>query len=50
MQYLPGGSDEDPMINTPEINTNFLPASTGPVPDIIADLDLTSDDDSDLEF
>ena len=50
MQYLPGGSDEDPMINTPEINTNFLPASNGPVPDIIADLDLTSDDDSDLEF
>lgn len=50
MQYLPGGTDEDPMLSTPEINTTELTPSVGPVPDIIAGLDLTDDDDSGLEF
>ena len=50
MQYLPGGPDEDPMINTPEINTSELVPSTGPVPDIIQGLDLTDDEDSGLEW
>lgn len=50
MQYLPGGADEDPMVNAPEINTGDLVPSTGPVPDIIKGLDLTDDDDSGLEF
>lgn len=49
MQYLPGGADDDPMINTPEINTAELTPSTGPAPDVIADLDLSNDDD-DVEF
>lgn len=50
MQYLPGGADEDPMISTPEINTDEFTPSTGPAPDIIQGLDLTDDDDSGLEF
>lgn len=49
MQYLPGGADEDPMINTPEIDTSEFVPSTGPVPDIIADLDL-SDSEEGIEF
>ena len=48
MQYMQGGSDEDPMIDTPSVS-NILPTSNGPVPDIIADLDL-GDADSDVEF
>jgi len=48
MQYLPGGADDDPMINTPNIDTNILPTSNGPEPDIIQGLDLTSDPD--MEF
>ena len=50
MQYLPGGADEDPMVNAPEINAGELMPSTGPVPEILQGLDLTDDDDSGLEF
>lgn len=49
MQYLPGGADEDPMISTPEIDTSEFVPSTGPVPDIIAGLNL-DDDESGPEF
>lgn len=49
MQYLPGGADEDPMINTPEIDTSEFVPSTGPVPDIIADLNL-NDSEEGVEF
>ena len=49
MQYLPGGADEDPMISTPEIDTSEFVPSTGPVPDIIADLNL-NDSEEGVEF
>ena len=47
-QYMQGDAGEDPMVTMPDTAT-ILPASTGPVPDIIADLDL-GDADSDMEF
>lgn len=48
MQYMQGDASEDPTISAPD-TSNILPVSTGPVPDIIADLDL-GDIDSDTEF
>lgn len=48
MQYMAGDQTEDPMANMPD-TSSILPTSNGPVPDIIADLDL-GDTDSDVEF
>ena len=48
MQYMQGDASEDPTVNIPE-TPNILPTSNGPVPDIIAGLDL-GDSDSDVEF
>ena len=41
-------ASEDPMVGTPNV-VNILPTSEGPAPDIIADLDLSGDNDS-VEF
>ena len=48
MQYMQGDQAEDPMIATPD-PVNILPTSNGPVPDIIADLNL-DDLDDEIEF
>jgi hypothetical protein len=48
MQYLQGEQGEDPMVNSPEIG-DILPTSTGPAPDVIADLNL-GDTEGDVEF
>lgn len=48
MQYMQGDASEDPMVGTPNV-VNILPTSEGPAPDIIADLDLSGDNDS-VEF
>ena len=42
-QYMAGGADEDPMIDTPD-TADILPTTDGPVPDILKDLDLDLDD------
>ena len=46
IQYLPGGAEDDPMINTPDISANIL---TNPTSPDNSGLDLTSDED-DVEF
>ena len=48
MQYMQGDQSEDPMIATPD-PANILPTSNGPVPDIIADLNL-DDLEGEVEF
>ena len=46
MQYLPGGVDDDPMINTPDISTSIIDNPTTPDN---GGLDLTGDDE-DVQF
>ena len=48
MQYMQGDQSEDPMASMPD-TANILPTSNGPVPDIIADLDL-DDVEGGVEF
>ena len=48
MQYLQGEQGEDPMLDMPS-TVNILPTSEGPVPDIIAGLDL-GNAENDMEF
>lgn len=48
MQYMQGDAEEDPMVAAPD-TANILSTSNGPVPDIIADLDL-SDSNDNVEF
>lgn len=48
MQYMQGDESEDPMLDIPKA-TDIIANPVGPVPDIIADLDL-DDADSDVEF
>ena len=48
MQYMQGGEGEDPMLDMPN-TADILPTSTGPVPDIIADLNL-DDTEGGVEF
>jgi hypothetical protein len=48
MQYMQGDQSEDPMATTPEIS-NIIPTTNGPVPDIIADLNL-DDIEGGVEF
>lgn len=48
MQYMKGDANEDPMVSAPNM-VDILPVSEGPVPDIIADLDLSNNDDG-VEF
>ena len=48
MQYMQGDQSEDPTVNTPDTSA-ILPTSSGPVPDIIAGLDLDGVE-GDVEF
>ena len=48
MQYMQGDQEEDPMNNMPD-TSNILPTNNGPVPDIIADLNL-DDVEGGIEF
>ena len=48
MQYMQGDQSEDPMATTPELS-NIIPTTNGPVPDIIADLNL-DDIEGGVEF
>ena len=48
MQYLPGGADEDPVINLPDSNDIITP-STGPVPDDLKGI-IDLEDPDDVEF
>ena len=48
MQYMQGDQEEDPMINMPD-TSNILPTNNGPIPDIIADLNL-DDIEGGVEF
>jgi hypothetical protein len=49
MQYLPGDTSEDPVINLPE-SANILEPSTGPVPEGLKGIIDLEDTDDDLEF
>ncbi len=48
MQYMQGDQEEDPMINMPD-TSNILSTNNGPIPDIIADLNL-DDIEGGVEF
>ena len=48
MQYMQGDASEDPTIQMPD-TSEILPMSVGPVPDILADLNL-DDSEGDVEF
>lgn len=49
MQYLPGGADEDPVVNMPDSN-DILTPSEGPVPEGLKGIIDLDDADDDLEF